>query len=190
MLLAKPKVQLEETEPDWLDDVDNDTRCARWKEWAGCLADPDEGTTRVIIFKHLCDPDTKADVDIHRALLKVIESAHLPRITEGSCYRGYVDEWTGRGRDDLEKLLKDARGIHHRYHGADSVLLASPLAIWPPPLELAIPGLEAGADASICWEVRFNRAPSSDELRDWAMNSLSEKFKEWKGTTWFRKGTC
>jgi hypothetical protein len=179
---------LDITNPDWLDDDIEDERYARWLEWAKALGDPDEGTTRVLIFKHLMDPETSADVDIHRALLRVIESAHLPRITENTCYCDGVDEWKGRGRDDLEKLLKDARGIHHRYHGADSVLLASPLAIWPPPLELVFSGYEAAKDASVCWEVKFNRTPTKEELRTWAGDSLNSNGREWKGTTWFRKG--
>jgi hypothetical protein len=68
--------QLDNTNPNWLEDdiVDNCHTC--WLEWADALGDPDEGTTWVLVFKHLCDPEAKADVDIHQALLKGIESAY------------------------------------------------------------------------------------------------------------------
>jgi hypothetical protein len=60
------------------------------------LGNPDEKTTWVLVFKHLCNPETKANMNIHQALLKVIEAAHLLKITENRCYLGGIDEWKGK----------------------------------------------------------------------------------------------
>jgi hypothetical protein len=65
---------------------------------------------------------------------------------------------------EAEKLLKDTWGMYHRYHGMDSMLLASPLALWPPPLRLVFPNNKAEKDVLVCWEVKFNRTPEKEEL--------------------------
>jgi hypothetical protein len=62
----------------------------------------------------------------------------------------------------------------------DSVLLAFPLAIWPPPVELMFLNNEAAK------EVKFNRTPEKDELGCWTLDSTEW---EWKSTPWFQKGT-
>jgi hypothetical protein len=90
---------------------------------------------------------------------------------------------------EAEKLLKDTWGMYHRYHGMDSMLLASPLAIWPPPLRLVFPNNKAEKDVLVCWEVKFNRIPEKEELCRWAASTLDSMELEWKGTNWFWKGT-
>jgi len=137
-----------------------------------------------LVFKHLLSDDDDAaevEVDIVRALLKVLSPGRMPKIEEGIAYDDMLDLWE---RKDDAKMLEDAKGIHHRYQGAESLLMASPLAIWPPPLELVVPGVEICEGASVCWEVRFGAPVTEKALMDWAIGSLDQ----WKGTTWFRKG--
>lgn len=169
------------TQPDWLEDeVTDDPRLSVWKEWAALLEEAKPSIA--IVFKHLLAPAEQAEVEIFRALLKVITVGRMPKVTEGVAYGDAVDVWSRKQGE----MLEDAKGVHHRYQGADSELMASPLAVWPPPIELVSPDMEAAEGASVCWEVKFNRAPSYQELRDYAAGTLSDK--EWKGTTWFRKG--
>ncbi|KAF8119452.1 hypothetical protein EV363DRAFT_1462231 [Boletus edulis] len=173
---------LEKTQPDWLGiDVECDSRFSEWERWSRCLEEAEP--TLALVFKHLASSDDEdTEIDMFRALLKVLTPGRMPKVNEGVAYSDCLDIWTRKGGD---KVLEDAKGIHHRYQGANSMLMASPLAIWPPPLELVTPRGDGAEGASDCWEVRFNRTPLGEELMGIAMGTMTEK--DWKGVTWFRK---
>ncbi|KAI9452943.1 hypothetical protein HD554DRAFT_2258452 [Boletus coccyginus] len=157
---------LESTEPDWLGFAPvDDPRCEQWMEWAEKLGE--EKPSLALVFRHLLnDSDgTDTEVDIFRALMKILTPGRMPRIVDGAAYEGALDSWT---RKDDAKMLEEAKGVHHRYQGADSMLMAAPLAIWPPPLELVRPGELIGESASVCWEVRFDKYACKDALLGWS----------------------
>lgn len=161
----------------------DDPRYEAWVAWAALLEE--EKPSLALVFKHLMGGEASAaesEVDIFRALFKVLSPGRMPVISEGIAYGELCDAWN---RKNDGSVLESAEGVHHRYQGADSMLMASPLAIWPPPIELVAAGCEAAEGASCCWDVRFDRPPPREALmealRDWTN-------KGWKGATWFRKG--
>lgn len=139
------------------------------------------GVKKAYYFKHLLACESGNDIDLHRAILKVLSVGATPRIDYDDGYDGLVDTWY---RKDESKLLDEARGTHLRYQGVDAVIFGSATAFWPPPVELVVPGTAVAGDASCCWEIRFEADPEVEVLQD-----LLKKGKDvGANSVLFRKG--
>jgi hypothetical protein len=167
--------------------MEDEEQASTFKVWEAMGKNLEESSAKVAyVFKHMMPYNSKTELDLSRALFRVLEAGNMPRIHESVAYHGCLDIWSKKMVVGTEKLLGDATTLHLRYQDADAVLMGPARSIWPPPITLVVNGDQVAESASCCWEFTLDRKVPKDFLKE-ACKDV-ERTKGWKGVTIFRKG--